>query len=235
MLSRELHWLEFSKETVNLVDLHPSFDGYRLIQMSDIHFGTWINARRLAEVVEGINKFEPDCIAITGDFVSRTPERYAHELTAVLRDLAPKDVTVAVLGNHDHWTDAAVVSRILEDSGITHLQNGVYTLYRDDAMLHLAGVDCTYLLCDRLEIVLEELPGDGPTILLAHEPDYADISRGDRSVWFTNFWTLPWWAGKPSLDRFPHLATPRAKISHGTISDQRDGPVHQPGVRDRPF
>ena len=176
MSENSIHWLDCSKETVELPRLTPEFDGYRLIQLSDIHFGTWINGRRLAKVVAWVNARQPDSIAITGDFVSRTPERYANELSAVLADLAPRDVTVAVLGNHDHWTDPDAVGRILEASKIVHLKNGVHTVTRGRAGLHLAGVDCTYLMQDRLDSVLAMIPGEGAAVLLAHEPDYADIS-----------------------------------------------------------
>jgi len=83
---------------------------------------------------------------------------------------------VAVLGNHDHWTDADMIHRVIKESGMVDLTNTVHTLDRRSAPLHLAGVDDIWEEHDRLDDVLAQLPYDGAAILLAHEPDFADTS-----------------------------------------------------------
>lgn len=83
---------------------------------------------------------------------------------------------VAVLGNHDHWTNAAAIRDVLRDSGIIDLNNDIYTLEKEGALLHLAGVDDIWENKHRLDVVLEKLPESGAAILLAHEPDFADES-----------------------------------------------------------
>lgn len=165
---------------LKLPRLSRNFDGYRIIQISDIHIGTWINQNRLAGIIDLVNQHEPDLVAITGDFVTFDPRRFEHELTSTLINLKPNDVTVAVLGNHDHWTDPILVREVLERANIIDLSNKVYSIERNNEALHIAGVDDSLEGLDRLDLVLEQLPPQGAAILLAHEPDFADHSASSK-------------------------------------------------------
>jgi uncharacterized protein len=167
-------WLEINDLELVLPRLDPQFDGFRLAQFSDIHMDGWMNRRRLGEVVALVNDLKPDLAAITGDFVTHTPTKFAPVLIEILGKLNPVYGTAAVLGNHDHWSNPAVVRRVIQESGLIDLNNKVYTLQRGNASLHIAGLDCTMERQDRLEDVLENLPEDGAALLLAHEPDSAD-------------------------------------------------------------
>jgi predicted MPP superfamily phosphohydrolase len=156
--------------------LPAEFDGYRIVQVSDIHIGDWMNADRLVQVVHQVNAQSADLIAITGDFISRRPGAHAHDLACGLSRLEARDRVVAVLGNHDHRGNAGIVREILRASGVRELANAVYTQQRGTALLHIAGVDDILLGRDRLDEVLAALPGESAAILLAHEPDFADVS-----------------------------------------------------------
>jgi predicted MPP superfamily phosphohydrolase len=176
MMTKTVSWIDLNRLEVVLPRLESAFDGFRLAHISDIHFGTFIKRARLDQAISLINRLAPDVVAITGDFVSRSPRRYAEDLSAGLNQLDAKDGVYAVLGNHDHWTDPTVIGEILLDCGIVNLENEVRSITRSGATLNLAGVDCTYVHQDRLDRVLAALPPNGAAILLAHEPDFADIS-----------------------------------------------------------
>ncbi len=163
-------------QSVALADLDPEFDGYRIVQISDLHMGHWLNAERLNGVVELINGQDPDLVAITGDFVSYSLKQVEVEMAAGLRRLAARDGVVAVLGNHDHWFDPVGVRKVLHEAGVRELANDVLSLHRSSAALYVAGVDDILVGADDLARVLEILPAGGPAILLAHEPDFADTS-----------------------------------------------------------
>ena len=170
-------WLDIHPVDLSLPRLSPAFDGYKLVQFSDIHMGTGMTRDQLTHIVAAVNAQSPDLVAITGDFVTHgSLERLAPALIEPLSQLEAKDGSVAVLGNHDHWTDPAGVRQILRESAIRDVSNGVFTLVRDDARLHVAGVDDHWEALDRLDEVLAQVPDDGAAILLAHEPDFADIS-----------------------------------------------------------
>ena len=161
---------------VNIPGLDQAFEDYRIINISDIHLGQWITPEHLEGVVDLVNQQEPDLIAITGDFVSYIFDEVAEDLESSLNKLKPKDASVATLGNHDHWLGAHKLRSILKRCDIIDVSNDVYTLKRGKAQLNIAGVDSVMLNKNRLDLVMDKLPKDGPAILLAHEPDFADIS-----------------------------------------------------------
>lgn len=162
--------------SIEMPKLDPSFKGYRLVQISDIHLGQWITAERLSGVVDLVNKQKPDLVTITGDFVSYVFEPLAEDLSSSLIKLHPRDAVVATLGNHDHWVGAEKIRNLMRECKVIDLSNDVFTITKGRAELHIAGVDSVMENRDRLDLVMKKLPPDGPAILLAHEPDFADIS-----------------------------------------------------------
>jgi uncharacterized protein len=160
--------------------LDAVFDGYRIAQISDIHADGWMTPGRVLSLVNLVNAEAPDLVAITGDFATysrfRSLIRHASRLVAPLRRLQATDGVVAVLGNHDHKTDARTVRRVLAASGVIELHNAVLTLRRGGESLYLCGVDDLKEGTPRLDRALEGLSGEGAAVLLAHEPDFADES-----------------------------------------------------------
>ena len=158
--------------------LDGRFDGYRIAQISDLHADDWMTPGRVLSLVDLVNAEEPDLVLITGDFATysrlRSKIRHVPDLVAPLKRLRTPDGSFAVLGNHDHKTNAKVVRRVLAASGVAELCNTVLTLRRGGASLHLCGVDSALEGLSRPERVLERLPKEGAAILLAHEPDVAD-------------------------------------------------------------
>ena len=171
----EPNWIEVSEVELTLPRLSPSFDGYRIAHISDIHAGRWLPIRRLDRLVEMVNEQGPDLIAITGDFVSRVYLGAPIDVVPSLRNLKAKDGVAAVLGNHDYWgkRGPGLIRHAINESGLIDLNNKVHTIERDGERLHVAGVDSARQRMDRLDLVLSKLPDEGAAILLAHEPDYA--------------------------------------------------------------
>lgn len=173
----EPYWYEVTDVPLRLDRLDPAFEGYRIVQLSDIHLDELTTRERLAQVVAETNALSPDVVVVTGDFLSGPRVgTLAHDLVITLRDLAPRDGTFAILGNRDYWAGEAVVRQVIRDSGLIDVNNAVHTLRRGAAQLHIAGVDDVWVGKDRLDFVLRRLPDTGAAILLAHEPDFADTS-----------------------------------------------------------
>ena len=160
--------------------LDAAFEGYRIAQISDIHADGWMTPGRVLSLVNLVNAEAPDLVAITGDFATysrfRSLIRHASRLVAPLRRLQATDGVVAVLGNHDHKTDARTVRRVLAASGVNELHNAVLTLRRGGESLYLCGVDDLKEGAPRLDLALERLSEEGAAVLLPHEPDFADES-----------------------------------------------------------
>ncbi len=159
---------------VEIPAMDPAWDGYRLAHLTDIHLGQWLSPDRLHGVVDLTNGLEPDLIALTGDFLSYDLDGSARVLEQEFSRLEAKDGIFAVLGNHDHWVGAQRVRALLDRCRIRELRNDVVTLRRGGAVLHLAGVDDVMVHQDDLAQVMARLPAEGPALLLAHEPDFAD-------------------------------------------------------------
>lgn len=169
--------VQLNPVTLTLPRLAPRFQGFRLVHLSDIHLEDWRNPKRLEHIVELVNAQEADLVAITGDFLSHyAPREVPGRLVEALSRLEASEGIVAVLGNHDYLSDPELVRRCLRQSGIVELDNEVLTLRRAESVLHLAGVDDVMEGKSRLDLVLEKLPEEGAAVLLAHEPDFADVS-----------------------------------------------------------
>lgn len=169
--------IDITSITLTLPRLGPAFDGYRLVQISDLHIDEWMTRDRLADVVQRVNDLHPDMVTITGDFItSNTQVDWERILITTLRDLAPHDLTVCVLGNHDHWRGAQSMRAAIDAAGIVNVSNQAHLLQRGHDRLYLAGVDDVLERVDRLERVLPLLDPRGAAVLLAHEPDFADTS-----------------------------------------------------------
>lgn len=154
--------------------LSPAFDGFRIVHITDIHFGHWISKERLYGLVDLINEQEPDLAVNTGDFVSYVMEELAGDLTAAMRGIDSRYGSLAVLGNHDHWLGPDRVTEILEAGSVRVLRNDVFTIEKEGSVLHVAGVDDITAGADRLDRVMAKMPPAGPAVMLAHEPDFAD-------------------------------------------------------------
>ncbi len=172
----EPRWVEVVPVHVRMPRLAPAFSGYRIAQISDLHLGDGLSRDQLAAVVGLVNQQQADLIALTGDFITRSAPRFAHDLITTLRGLAADDGVVAVLGNHDYWSSADTIRAVIAESGMRDLDNAVHTLERGGALLHIAGVDDVLERQARLDDVLATLPRAGAAVLLAHEPDFADVS-----------------------------------------------------------
>jgi hypothetical protein len=173
----ETDQIEMVPQHFRLPRLARAFHHYRIVQISDIHMGSGMTGDRLAHIVDLVNAQQPDLVVITGDFVTTQP--IAPHLPALQKHLSrlrAPDGVMAVLGNHDHHADPAAVRGLLAQANIIELSNTHHTLRRGADTLHIAGVDDHYFHEDRMDAVLESLPPEGCAILLAHEPDYADIS-----------------------------------------------------------
>lgn len=161
---------------LHLRRLDPAFDGYRIVQLSDLHLDGVTTPERLLDVMDIANDLQPDLAVITGDFVTGNVHFDGTALSEVLAALHAPDGKFGVLGNHDRKTHINAVRRAMAEGGVAELENAVHTIHRGDAALHIAGVDSFYRRRARLDLVLNALPDDGVAILLAHEPDFADVA-----------------------------------------------------------
>lgn len=165
--------IEVVEVNIELDNIGWNFHNYRILNLCDIHLGQWINPEYLNELIEYVNTLNYDLITLTGDYVSYVLDGYDTALTKSFKKLKAKDGKFGILGNHDHWMGADKIREIFKKSDITDLSNSVVLLEKGEDKINLAGVDSCTVCADNLDNVLAELNQPFPTILLAHEPDFA--------------------------------------------------------------
>jgi len=157
-----------------LPGLDPRHDGLRVAQLSDLHVGSRTPPSRIRAAIEEANRFEPDLVVLTGDYVSRHRTEVG-QLGEQLRGLLPP--VVAVLGNHDHWVDAEGTAGALEGLGYAVLRNQHTSLLLRGVPFTVVGIDD---LLTRHADPRRALAGArrGSRLVLAHGPKTADLLRG---------------------------------------------------------
>lgn len=160
--------IEVTEHRVSLCNLPESFHGLRVVQLTDIHHGLYFPAAALSLAVELANKLEPDIVALTGDFVTRS-RNYIEPAAEMLGALRARDGVFAVLGNHDFRVSAGRIAAALNRQGIEVLRNRHVTLRRRGQKLCLAGID-DFLYRADLPRAMRGVPANTPTVLLSHNP-----------------------------------------------------------------
>jgi predicted MPP superfamily phosphohydrolase len=152
---------------VVLPALPAAFDGYTLLQLSDLHLD--LSAALQESLTEYVRHLQYDACVLTGDFRFRTfgPHQPALAALARLRTHLRSPV-YAVLGNHDTIRMVPPMERL----GIRVLLNESVRLERDAAALHLAGIDdAHYFRTHSFDRAAQEIPQQACSVLLSHTPE----------------------------------------------------------------
>ncbi|HEV2704272.1 MAG TPA: metallophosphoesterase [Pyrinomonadaceae bacterium] len=165
----EPYQLSVERTTVTLRRLPRELDGLRIVQLSDIHHSPFTGREQVERAVEVANSLEPDIIALTGDYVSHERE-YAAPCAEMLGRLKARCGVYAVLGNHDNWVDAALITDLFRAEGIRMLVNEGMRFEHKGASFWLAGVDDTMVGLEDLPLALAGSSADEMKLLLAHNP-----------------------------------------------------------------
>ncbi|HYC78004.1 MAG TPA: metallophosphoesterase [Planctomycetota bacterium] len=160
---------------VRTPDLPSALDGFRIVQLSDVHLGPTHGADFMARCVERANAARPDVIAVTGDLVDGFVDDLA-PAAAPLAELRARHGAWFVTGNHEYYWDGDGWCREMERLGLGVLRNAHRTLEHDGARLVLAGVEDFAVRrqdprkrCDP-EAAFAGAPADAYRVLLAHQP-----------------------------------------------------------------
>lgn len=175
----EPRWFELKTIDITIAGLDPVFEGYKIVQLSDIHARSGIMDRQQLEKVANIaNQQQPDLIALTGDYITDHPEKAEAMLAKTFSQLKAVDGVVAIMGNHDREEkdDHIPIERALAKAQVNVLRNAVYSIDKAGHKLNIAGVDDVFFKFADLPLTISQLPPSGTNILLAHEPDFVDVA-----------------------------------------------------------
>ncbi|ARW11523.1 metallophosphoesterase [Acetobacter ascendens] len=160
--------------TVTIPGLSPAFEGYRLVQLTDLHISRLFPARWTKGVVDRTNAIGADMIVVTGDFIDGSVAMRRADV-APLAQLHAPDGVLAIPGNHEYYFDYTDWMRHLTELGFRMQLNRHTVISRGRAELVIAGVT------DRsapahgqagpdLAAALADSPAGAPIVLLDHQP-----------------------------------------------------------------
>ncbi|MGB3788265.1 MAG: metallophosphoesterase [Phormidesmis sp.] len=164
--------LSIDAHTIPIRDLPERLDGTVIVQLSDFHFdGLRLSDRLLAQAIAKIDAIQPDLIALTGDFVTSSPQPI-HELVRRIKALPSRYGTIAVLGNHDISFPGArsTITQALEHAGIPVLWNQIAHPFGEDFPV----VGFADLWSGEFDpSILTKISPTVPRLVLSHNPDTA--------------------------------------------------------------
>jgi len=160
--------------TIMLRDLSPSFDGYRIVQLTDLHISRLFTAEWAQAVVERTNAAGADLTVVTGDFIDGSLAMRRADVEP-LRRLSAPDGVYAIPGNHEYFFNYGEWMRHLSAMGFHLLTNGHAVIDRGGQQLVIAGVTdlsarSTGEAAPDLPLALRGVPVGAPIILLDHQP-----------------------------------------------------------------
>jgi len=168
--------VEVRENTVRSATLPAAFNGYTILQLSDLHCD--ISGRAMESVAGLLDRLDYDLCVMTGDFRGPTygPHQAAVDSVAKLlpRITAP---VLGVLGNHD----TVLMVPAFEDLGIRMLLNEAEAVERGGAKIHIVGVDDAHFYrADNIEKAAANVPHEEFSVLLTHTPEiYRQAAHAD--------------------------------------------------------
>lgn len=175
-------WQAVKVPAVKTVDIHlpnlpQAFDGYRIVQLSDIHATRLLPASWVAAVVAKSNALHPDLIVITGDLEDGMPAARAADVRP-LQNLQAPDGVLVIPGNHEYYSDYHGWMAMFRSLGLEVMENSHRLIRHDGGTLVVAGL--TDRAADRFGLpgpdlpkALAGAPSGLPIMVLSHRPDTA--------------------------------------------------------------
>lgn len=162
---------------VDFPNLPPAFEGFKIVQLTDIHASRLLSKTWVEQVVEKANRLNPDLIVLTGDMSDGTVDRRFRDVEPLSR-LQAKSGLYAITGNHEYYFDYAQWMKIYQQLKIPFLQNSHVRITRGGESIVLVGVNDEAAqrveeTGPDLEQALAGVRPDDSIILLDHRPGSA--------------------------------------------------------------
>lgn len=167
-----------------------TYNGLKIVHISDIHYGGTILKKDLKNVVDKINILKPDLVFFTGDLfeIEHVNDKNNRELIDELNKIEATIGKYAISGNHD-YDHKNEFNQILEESGFINLNDNHDAIYNksNESML-IAGISTNSYgalkINDKIKPTIEYLQSEENkstyNILLLHEPDFIDDIKYDN-------------------------------------------------------
>lgn len=174
---------------INFANLPKSFKGYKIVQISDVHSGSFSDPSKLQHAIDLINEQKPDLVLFTGDMVNNVAEEFK-PFIPLFSQIKAKDGKLAVLGNHDYsdyveWASLDAKKKNLDtlidyekQAGFDMLRNEHRVIEKNGEKIYILGVENWGLKpfpqFGKIDDALKGVPTDATKILMSHDPTHFD-------------------------------------------------------------
>lgn len=174
---------------INFANLPKSFKGYKIVQISDVHSGSFSDPSKLEHAINLINEQNPDLVLFTGDMVNNVADEFK-PFIPLFSKIKTKDGKFAVLGNHDYadyvtWASLDAKKKNLDtlidyerQAGFDMLRNEHRVIEKNGEKIYILGVENWGLKpfpqFGRLDDALKGVPESAVKILMSHDPTHFD-------------------------------------------------------------
>jgi len=179
-------WVDIHRRKMPFVGLDPAFNGFKIVQISDLHHSPVVTQRYLIQYLHWVNELQPDLVVVTGDLITGG-YRYAHHVATILSHVKACKGVICTLGNHDYSMYGAkrskegrrradYLERHLELRGSRVLRNEVERLFVDGAKfpLVIVGLDDEWSGAMDPERAWHGIDASEPILCLNHNPANAN-------------------------------------------------------------
>ena len=183
----EPRWISVEHHEMPVPGLPKHLEGKTLVQLSDTHVGTRVEAEYILRQFDYVTSLQPDFVCFTGDYIDRASDWHVDEGIRLLERFPRGHFgTACILGNHDYQGDIhgkkGVTKRLIE---AFHDADGLELLIDDTIEmngLHVLGLPDLWYGGFRGPLskrAIKKISGK-PSIALAHNPDTADLQIWGR-------------------------------------------------------
>lgn len=177
------------KVKLRFKNLPESFKGYKIVQISDVHSGSFFNPQKLQKAIDLINEQDADVVLFTGDMVNNYADEFK-PFIPLFKNIKAKDGKFSILGNHDYGDYGAWNSReekaqnipnlknYQAEAGFKMLRNENIALEKNGEKIYLLGVENwgikPFPQYGDLDKALKGVPEDAIKVLMSHDPTHFD-------------------------------------------------------------
>ncbi len=177
------------KVKLRFKNLPESFKGYKIVQISDVHSGSFFNPQKLQKAIDLINEQDADVVLFTGDMVNNYADEFK-PFIPLFKSIKAKDGKFSILGNHDYGDYGAWNSReekaqniptlknYQAEAGFKMLRNENIALEKNGEKIYLLGVENwgikPFPQYGDLDKALKGVPEDAIKVLMSHDPTHFD-------------------------------------------------------------
>ena len=170
----ERFWIETKTIKLSFDRLPNSFSGTKIVQISDLHLGHFYSKKNLSDLVKRVNRLKPDILCFTGDLVEDGIEML-EDCIPLLQEFHAPLGKFAIVGNHDFRSGQQnMVIEALSQGGFKVLVNENTFIEKNGQRIYFAGIDDMMFGVPNIPKSIDGIPEDIFTVMLAHEPDFAD-------------------------------------------------------------